>query len=53
MKQQSPYILNVFYVHLIIPYYYKIKLTLKSLYIMKIKGPFVKLVMFDGTPAQL
>ncbi len=27
--------------------------TLKSLYIMKIKGPFVKLIMFDGTFAQV
>jgi hypothetical protein len=45
-------ILSAFYVYNS-PYYGKNKSTSMSLYIMKIKGPFVKLVMFDRILCQL
>jgi hypothetical protein len=38
---------------LIVPYYYGRNSTSKFLYIMKIKDPFVKLVMFDWAFAQV
>jgi hypothetical protein len=37
---------------LIVHYYYK-KLKLKKICKMKIKGPFVIVIIFDGTPIQL
>jgi hypothetical protein len=52
IKLWIPYILSFFFLCLIIPYYYK-KNQHQKVFIFENQGPFVKLVMFDGTPTQL